>query len=162
MGAPKGPRGPKTKIDHTRTAAVINGVRYPLDELPPASIPHLAVHGLANHLPTKGVNAASVFDTLKAGAVKLVELDADALWREAGALVFAEAATKQAPGKSKINSPGYAENLAFQRAVAAKWTDTQLATAKRVPAIITAHALLSGPAASLDDLAPPPVVSEAA
>ena len=162
MGAPKGPRGPRLKIHYTASAAVIGGVRYPVAELPENVKAGLIVRGLAAVLTEPKKDIAAVWEAIKESLVPLVEADPDALWREAAAIVLAESMTRNQPGKTKRNSPDYPANLAAQRVLTAAYTEAQLAIAKCVPAIIAEHLVLSGNAASLDDLAPALAGSETA
>lgn len=155
-------RGPSRKIQYTSTALVINGTRYPIADLSDDTIARLSVYGIARILTAPDVDAASVWETLKAGAGAPVEHDPDAHWREAAAIVLAEAATRAVVGKTKRNSPDFPVNLAAQRKLTAEYTDAQLEIAKRVPEIRREYDALTVPAASLTDLLPALTDAEAA
>ena len=156
------PRGPSRKIQYTSTALVISGTRYPAADLDGDTLSRLAIYGIGRILTAPDIDIAATWETLKSGAGAPVEHDPDAYWREAAAIVLAEAATRPQPGKTRRASPGYAENLAAQRKLTAEYTDAQLEIAKRVPEIRREYDALTVPAASLTDLLPAAVEDEAA
>jgi hypothetical protein len=136
-----------------------DGATYPLLDLPEKERNALALRGLG-YLIGQHETPQTFYNELKAGERSVAREPKKEViepWREAGAIVHAEATVKgrgikAAPGKKLRDTPEFLAELETARAFTKEWSREALAKAKKHPAVMAEYERITGKGSSLEEL----------
>lgn len=142
-----------------------HGIAYPLGSLSKEDQQHLMMRGLAAWLASQD-DPSAAYSAAKDGSkpIRRGHGGVERAWREAAAIVHAEATVKGRikageivgkPGQKVRDHADFLVQLAEARKMAAAWTKDQLAQAKTHPQVVAEHNALTGTSGDLGALFEP-------